>query len=146
MQLPPSPLVITERVGFSQTDAAGLIHFTTYFTLMEAAEAELFRALGLELLRTEGGRTFGYPRIDCQCRFRRPVGFDDLVTVELRIGNIIDNRIHFDFHFLGPDGARCATGSMVTAYACREEGGGLSSEPLPAPVCEKLQAWKNQAS
>ncbi|HSH09051.1 MAG TPA: thioesterase family protein [Oceanipulchritudo sp.] len=145
MQLPSSPLVIHQRVGFSQTDAAGLIHFTTYFTFMEAAEAELFRSLGLELLQTDKGRTCGYPRVDCQCRFRRPVGFDDLIQIELRIGSIQDNRIHYDFLFLGPDGSRCATGSMVTAHACREEEGSLSSVPLPAAVREKLEAWKNQA-
>ena len=39
MEKTENRMIIERRIAFSQTDAAGLIHFTTYFTLMEEAEA-----------------------------------------------------------------------------------------------------------
>jgi len=145
MQLPNFPLVIERRVDFADTDAAGLIHFTTYFRFMEAAEATLFRELGLPMLWTDEGGSYGFPRVDCQCRFRRPVTFDDLVRIEMRIDTIDANRIHYAFTFHGPGDVRCATGTMVTASVCRDASGALSSVPLPDSHLEKLMEWKNRA-
>jgi YbgC/YbaW family acyl-CoA thioester hydrolase len=138
-------MVIERRVGFSQTDAAGLIHFTTYFTFMEAAEAELFRRLGLPLIWEEDDRTFGFPRVECNCKFRRPVGFDAMVQIELKIDEIVANRISYTFTFRGERGKACATGTMVTAFACRQHSGKLESSSIPETTMTALLAWKNQA-
>ncbi|MGC9450285.1 MAG: acyl-CoA thioesterase [Oceanipulchritudo sp.] len=144
MPLPPNPLTLERRVEFSQTDAAGLMHFSAYFTFMEAAEAELFRRLGLSLLEMKDGMTCGFPRVDCQCKFRRALVFEDQVTIEMRIAEILANRIHYAFTFLDPEGNLCARGSMTTACARRETDGSLRSRELPDPVRSALQAWKNQ--
>jgi YbgC/YbaW family acyl-CoA thioester hydrolase len=144
MKLPPYPLAIERRVAFSQTDAAGLIHFSTYFIFMEAAEADLFRELGLPLLVNEPGETRGFPRVDCQCRFRRPVHFDEVVRIELSIESLEAGRIHYRFVFFNAAGDRCASGSMSTASATRTAGGDLAGVPLPVEVRSKLEAWKNQ--
>ena len=146
MNLPPNPLAIERRVAFSQTDAAGLIHFSTYFVLMEEAEAELFRALGLKLLVNEPDKTMGFPRVDCQCRFRRPVHFDEMVRIELSIEAIDSGRIHYRFVFFNSGGERCASGSMSTASAKRTAVGELASTPLSEEVGHQLQAWKNQSA
>ena len=37
------------RVEFSETDLAGIVHFSNYFRYMEAAEHEFFRSLGLSI-------------------------------------------------------------------------------------------------
>lgn len=133
------------RVEFSQTDAAGIIHFSTYFTLMEAAEAELFRGLGLSLLWRDGDTAYGFPRVDCQCRFRRPLRFDDLVRVVLDIEEIDTARIHYRFTFLDEGGKRCATGTMITACARRSPDGGLEGVDLPDALHQALLEWKNSA-
>lgn len=145
MKLPPNPLVVERRVDFSQTDAAGIIHFSTYFVFMEVAEAELFRRLGLELLSMEAGRAQGFPRVDCQCRFRRPVSFDARVRIELSIEKILSGRIRYAFRFLAESGELCAEGSMVTACAVRREDGSLEAAVLPENVRSSLEDWKNQA-
>jgi YbgC/YbaW family acyl-CoA thioester hydrolase len=146
MKLPPCPLTLEQRVAFSQTDAAGLIHFSSYFIFMEAAEAALFRDLGLKLLQSEGQETRGFPRVDCQCRFRRPVYFDEVVRTELSIESIAAGRIQYQFVFFNEAGERCATGSMSTASARRTREGGLAAAPLPEDVQRKLEAWKNQSA
>ncbi|MEX0330001.1 MAG: acyl-CoA thioesterase [Puniceicoccaceae bacterium] len=146
MDLPAPPLVIERRVPFSQTDASGLIHFTTYFTFMEAAEAELFRLLGIPLLQETDDCTRGFPRVDCQCQFKRPVGFDDLIHIKLYLDEVRENRIHYRFVFTGPNGRTCAEGSMVTAYAMRDASGRLQSANMPEETLSLLKTWKNRTS
>ncbi len=146
METPPYPLVIERRIAFSQTDAAGLIHFTTYFTLMEEAEAELFRSMDLPLLQEGGGVTTGYPRVDCQCRFRRPLAFDDPVRVELSLEEISAHRLHFRCRFQDAAGKTCASGYMVTAAARRDAGGNLEGTEIPEAVRNALTEWKKQSN
>lgn len=143
MEPPPPPLVIRRRIEFSQTDAAGLAHFSTYFFLMEAAEAELFRALGLPLLHEGAEAATGFPRTDVQCRFRRPLAFGDLVETQLRLRAVGDRSLQYSFLFLNEAGRRCATGTMSTVFARRERGGDLAAADLPANWHARLCAWVN---
>ena len=144
MQDLPYPLTLERRVEFSQTDAAGIAHFSTFFTFMEAAEAELFRRLGFPLLWEENGRGFGFPRVNCQCKFRRPVRFDEPVKIELSIEDLDSRRIHFTFVFRDPSAQRCAYGSMITACAMTGAEGSISGTTIPAGLKIALEAWKNQ--
>ncbi|MFO7724060.1 MAG: acyl-CoA thioesterase [Oceanipulchritudo sp.] len=146
MSLPPSPLALERRVAFSQTDAAGIMHFSTYFFFMEVAEADLFRQLGHPLLWHTGNTSLGFPRVDCQCRFRLPVAFDEVVRTELSIESILSGRLAYRFTFSNSDGRRCATGSMTTACASRNPDGSLSGTPLPEDLLDSLNAWKNQSA
>lgn len=144
MKLPPCPLSLVRRVDFSQTDAAGIMHFSAYFTFMEAAEAELFRDLGLPFLWTEGETGFGFPRLDCQCAFRRPLQFDDLVETRLQIDQIRSGRLHYRFTFFNEAAQECAAGSMVTAFVSRSPDHSLTGCPLPERHRTALTSWKNQ--
>lgn len=146
MPLPPFPLVLEQRVAFSQTDAAGIMHFSTYFFFMEVAEADLFRQLGHPLISHSGGGSLGFPRVDCQCRFRLPLGFDERVRTELSLESILSGRLAYRFTFSNAAGRRCATGSMTTACASRNPDGSLSGSPLPTDLLNSLNAWKNQSA
>ena len=44
-------MLCSRRVEFRDTDAAGIMHFSTYFTYMEEAEHELFRRLGTTVMQ-----------------------------------------------------------------------------------------------
>lgn len=140
---PPPPLVLRRRVAFSQTDAAGLAHFSTWFFFMEAAEAELFRSLDLPLLKVDADEACGFPRVDVQCRFRRPVTFDQMIETRLQIEELDARRIHYRFVFLNEDNQRCASGSMVTAFARRSSDQVLHGDSIPAPIHEALRQWQN---
>ena len=37
----------TKKIEFSETDMAGLVHFSNYFRYMEVAERDFFESLGL---------------------------------------------------------------------------------------------------
>ena len=51
----------TRRVEFRDTDAAGIMHFASFFPLMESVEHEFLRHLGLSVLgsMTARGRSVG---------------------------------------------------------------------------------------
>ena len=52
---------ITRRVEFSETDLAGIMHFTNFYRWMEICEHEFLRSLGLSVdMEDENGR-FGWP-------------------------------------------------------------------------------------
>ncbi|NBD38476.1 MAG: acyl-CoA thioesterase [Verrucomicrobia bacterium] len=146
MDLSPPPLCLRRRVEFSQTDAAGLAHFSTFFFFMEAAEAELFRGLDLPLLQKGAEAATGFPRSDVQCRFRRPLAFGDLVETRLSLREVTTRRLHYGFLFLNEAGKRVATGTMTTVFARRERGGELAAADLPASWQELFAEWMKAAA
>ncbi len=67
---------LRRRLDWSDTDAAGYWHHTTFWKFAEAGEAELARSIGLSDLM------FGYtPRRSISAEFHRPIFFDDEVTI-----------------------------------------------------------------
>ena len=56
---------ITRRVEFSETDLAGIMHFSNFFRFMESAEHAFFRSLGFSVARSPqraGGVSAARPR------------------------------------------------------------------------------------
>ena len=51
----PTPFHTTRFVEFSDTDMAGIVHFSAFFKYMEAAEHELLRSLGFSVYSEVGG-------------------------------------------------------------------------------------------
>ena len=52
----------SKRVEFRDTDAAGIMHFSAYFTYMEEAEHELLRSIGTSVVLNVGDDTLSWPR------------------------------------------------------------------------------------
>ena len=46
---------VRRRVEFSETDMAGIVHYSNFFRYMEAAEHAFFRSLGLSIHKQPGG-------------------------------------------------------------------------------------------
>ena len=71
---------LQRRLDWSDTDAAGYWHHSTFWKFAEAGEAELARSIGLTDLM------FGYtPRRSVSAEFHRPVFFDDEVTITFSV-------------------------------------------------------------
>ena len=69
----------TRRIEFSETDMAGLVHFSNFFKYMETAERDFFEAAGVDLIRTEPGELVGWPRARAECKFSAPLRFGDTI-------------------------------------------------------------------
>jgi len=133
------------KVEFSDTDMAGIAHFSTFFRWMEAAEAELFESLGASLISTSQGVTSGWPRVRVSCDFHAPVHFRDEVETRLYVSTVKIRAIEYAFRFYRlaqSEPQHVATGSMTTIFASRQVDSGeiVSAEIAPdlATAIEKL--------
>ncbi len=73
------------RTRFAETDAMGIIHHSAYVPYLEEARAALLRHVGhpYELVRAEG---VDFPVLEVYLRYRRPLRFDEVVTVAVTVG------------------------------------------------------------
>ena len=62
----PHEFKTTRRIEFAETDLAGIVHFSNFFRMMEAAEHAFFRSLGFSIHSYEDsvdpGNAIGRPR------------------------------------------------------------------------------------
>ncbi|MEY3392373.1 MAG: hypothetical protein RLZZ322_1222 [Verrucomicrobiota bacterium] len=132
------PFTADYRANFSDTDAAGIVHFSTIFFWVEATEEALFRHLKLPFLRTEGAKLTGFPRVRVECDFLSPTYREDVVTVALTPAEIGDKKLVWAFH-ASVGGRAVAKGALTTVYAWREGQGPMSAALVPLEVKAALQ-------
>ncbi|PXA05437.1 4-hydroxybenzoyl-CoA thioesterase [Coraliomargarita sinensis] len=132
----------TRRIEFSETDMAGLVHFSNFFKYMETAERDFFEAAGVDLIRTKPGEVVGWPRARAECKFSAPVRFGETIDIHLAVKAVKDRSIEFQFRILrrNPDGSRtqCGKGHMTTVLTELTPEGELRSVELPAHVRERI--------
>lgn len=129
------------RVEFVDTDAAGIAHFSSCFRYMEVTEHAFFRSLGFSIDMSETHKV-GWPRVRVECDYRGPLKFEDEVEVRLRVGDLKEKSVRYDFTFLkvNPGTAtEVARGSMTVVCVSRDAQGVMKSVPIPAAVAQKLK-------
>jgi acyl-CoA thioester hydrolase len=123
------------RVQFSETDLAGIAHFSAYFRFMEEAEHALWRA-ALSIGAAE--QTGGWPRVSASFDYKSPLRFEDEFDVVVQIAETTRRSIRYAFTItLG--NALVGTGTM-TAVCTMKESGHLRAVDLPADVIARLRA------
>jgi acyl-CoA thioester hydrolase len=126
----------SRRVQFSETDLAGIAHFSAYFRFMEEAEHALWRAAGLSIGAAEV--TGGWPRVAAAFEYKRPLRFEDRFEVTVCIAELTRRSIRYAFTITCDD-AVVGTGTM-TAVCTKKENGELRAIDLPADAIRRLQA------
>ncbi len=120
--MPASRFSLTRRVAFSETDAAGLVHFANFFRYMEDAEHAFLRSLGLRVHHDHEAGTAGFPRVSAACDYLAPLRFEDEFVIDLRVAGKTAKAITYAFTFTRPDGndtIRVATGRLTVVYVTR---------------------------
>jgi len=125
--------------AFADTDAAGIVHFTTVFRWVEGAEEALFAELGLDFIRRDGAALRGFPRVAVGCEYLAPVERGDRVTLALRPAEIGDKRLCWSFE-ASVGGRAVAKGTLATVYAWRDGTGPMQAALVPAEVKRALEA------
>jgi len=121
------------RVRYAETDQMGLAYNGNYFAWMEVGRTEFFRELGMPYKDFEERGVF-LPVIETGCRYKKPVRYDDLLTVETEVTELTPVRIRFDYVFSLDDVK--AKGFTTHAF--------VNSEGRPVNVSKKapdLYAW-----
>jgi len=108
---------VQRRVEFRDTDAAGIVHFSAFFPMMESAEHELLRHLGLSVMQPlENGSHLTWPRVSASCNYLNAARFEDILTVEVSIAKIGTTSLTYSFLFRRGD-LEIARG-VITAVCC----------------------------
>ncbi len=131
----------TRRVEFRDTDAAGIMHFSTYFLKMEEVEHEFLRSLGLSVVMPgDNGTHLSWPRVAVQCDYRGAARFEQVLEIDLGVERLGQSSVSYVLTFrIGQQ--TLATGK-VTAVFCRFDGAERPQPlPIPADIRAKLTAY-----
>jgi acyl-CoA thioester hydrolase len=128
---------ITVRVRYAETDRMGLLHHANYLVYFEQGRIELLRSLGQSYKQLEDQ---GYLMVltKLEVRYRRPVRYDDLVTVRTSVVRTTAVRIDHRYEVLR-DGLLVAEGASTLACVDRD------GNPQALPECLRTTPGQRQA-
>jgi acyl-CoA thioester hydrolase len=111
---PPFKFAARTRVGFSDTDAQGIVYYGRYNPYFDLARVEYTRELGL-LHRPVGAGEFVMRANDVE--YFAPAVFDDEIEVHVRVSRLGRTSVTFEFaaHRV-PDGALMVTAHQTVVY------------------------------
>jgi len=137
-----SEFTITRRVEFSETDLAGIVHFSNFFRYMEAAEHAFFRSLGYSIHTTQIQQPVGWPRVHASCDYKRPLRFEDEFEVRLLVREVREKTIRYEFSFRKTSGFAAedvARGELIVACVSKGADGGMKAVPIPREIAALIQ-------
>jgi len=138
----PCEFTLTRRVEFSETDMAGIMHFSNFFRYMEAAEHAFLRSLGLSVDLRGVAPGLCLPRVHAACDYRAPLRFEDEVEVHLVVARKTTRSLEYHFRFRRRAGKRSeavARGSFTVVCARRRPDGSLRAAPLPKVISDRIR-------
>jgi acyl-CoA thioester hydrolase len=129
------------RVEFSETDMAGIVHYSNFFRYMEIAEHGFFRALGHSVVMDDFEPAVGWPRVHAECEYRQPLRFEDEVEIHLLVSAKKSKSLSYVFKFSRINGAKhepVARGSVTVVCVTKEAGGKFSAAQIPKAFADKI--------
>jgi YbgC/YbaW family acyl-CoA thioester hydrolase len=133
------------RVEFSDTDMAGIMHYSNFFRFMETAEHGFFRSLGFTIAPRQfeaGHSKVGWPRVHASCDYHQPLRFEDLVEIHLLVAEKKSKAITYQFRFRKLDGGEArevARGRLtVVCVGYDEKSGAMKATNLPPEISSRI--------
>ena len=123
---PPFKFSAYTRVGFSDTDAQGIVYYGRYFPYFDQARVEYHRHLGL-LAHDTGGRAFVMRASSVV--YEAPARFDDLLEVFVRTRRIGRTSVTYDLraHRIEDDTLMCTAEQTLVLIDA------VGRRPTPVP-------------
>jgi acyl-CoA thioester hydrolase len=136
MQKPPFKFSARTRVGFSDTDAQGIVYYGRYNPYFDLARVEYLRQLGL--LHYPGDGDFVMRANDVE--YFAPARFDDELEVFARVARIGRTSVTFEFAAYKTDEELLmVTAHQTLVYVDLPERKAI---PVPAAYAEKVLAFE----
>jgi acyl-CoA thioester hydrolase len=137
----PHEFTIIRRVEFSETDMAGIMHYSNFFRFMETAEHAFFRSLGFSIVTTQTDPPVGWPRVHASCDFKQPLKFEDEVEVRLLVLEKRTKSLDYQFQFRrAGDPALVAVGRLTVVCVVKGADGKMAACTIPGALAEKIEA------
>ncbi len=136
---------VTRTVEFSETDMAGIVHFSNFFRYMDAVEHAFYRSLGFSAMTQDTDPPLGWPRVHASCDYRRPLRFENLVEIHLLVAARKARTLEHQIRFYRLDPAtrerleEVARGKVVVVCVARAPDGSFQATPIPAAIAERIQ-------
>jgi acyl-CoA thioester hydrolase len=127
---PPFKFSAYTRVGFSDTDAQGIVYYGRYLPYFDFARTEYLRHLGL-LGRAAGGSEFVMRALSVV--YEAPARFDDLLEVFVRTRRIGRTSLTNEFCAVHEDGRLMCTAQQTLVLVDL-------GEHRPVPVADDIRA------
>jgi YbgC/YbaW family acyl-CoA thioester hydrolase len=133
---------LQRRVEFSETDAAGIVHFSNFFRYMESAEHAFFRSLGYSVLLADHTPPLGFPRVHAEADYKVPLRFEDLVEIHLLVREKRVKTLSYLFKFRNLSASppvEAARGALTVVCVEKKADGAFASTRIPHDLAEKIK-------
>jgi YbgC/YbaW family acyl-CoA thioester hydrolase len=138
---------LRRRVEFSETDMAGIVHYSNFFRYMESAEHAFFRSLGFSIVTREVDPPVGWPRVHASCDYMAPLRFEDEIEIHLLVTGKKSKSLSYEFRFRkinGGEAVEVARGAL-TVVCVRHEGNHMKAAAIPLAIAEKIEVAPTSA-
>ncbi|HEX3799907.1 MAG TPA: thioesterase family protein [Verrucomicrobiae bacterium] len=133
---------VLRRVEFSETDMAGIVHYSNFFRYMETAEHGFIRSLGYSVVMNQFDPPVGWPRVKAECEYRQPLRFEDEVEIQLLVSAKKSKSLSYVFNFWKIKGEireQVARGTITVVCVIRQADGKFSAANIPAAFADRIQ-------
>ncbi len=138
----PYEFKITRRVEFSETDMAGIVHFSNFYKYMESAEHAFFRSLGFSIVTKQTDPPVGWPRVHASFDFKHPLRFEDEVEIHLLVAEKKSRSLTYLFKLNkinSPQPIQVARGRLTVVCVTKDKDGKMSAAPIPAELAKLIE-------
>jgi acyl-CoA thioester hydrolase len=138
MAKPPFKLSARVRVGFSDTDAQGIVYYGRYLPYFDMARVEYLRRL--DLLHPEALTGYEFVMRACTIEYFAPAVFDDEIDVYVRLARFGRTSATFEcaaYRF--PDDVLMVTAALTLVLVDLEE---RRAVPIPDAYRERIRAFE----
>jgi acyl-CoA thioester hydrolase len=128
------------RVRFCETDLMGIVHHANYLPYFEMGRVEWLRARGVTYAQW-AQRGVHLPVVEVTTRYRKPVRFDDELTLTTTLAELKQHSLRYDYRLRlgGEQGELAAEGSTRLASVIESVAGGVTTHKL-APFSDEMLA------
>jgi acyl-CoA thioester hydrolase len=133
---PPFKFSATTRVGFSDTDAQGVVYYGRYMPYFDLARVEYHRSL--DMFRAEPQeREFVMRAVHIE--YHQPARFDDLIEVDVRISRIGTTSATYEFAAYLEGEMLAVTAAQTAVLVDLSDG---KPSPIPGWWRERIRAFE----
>jgi len=132
---------VVRRVEFSDTDMAGIVHYSNFFRYMETAEHAFFRSLGFSVVTRQVDPPVGWPRVHAACDYRRPLQFEDEVEIHMLVARKKSKSLTYQFRFrkLNATEPYEVARGLLTVVCVRHQKGKMKAAKIPKAIADKIK-------
>jgi len=131
------------QVEFSDTDLAGIMHFSNFLRFVESAEHAFFRSLGSSVQTSDGEGHRGWPRLEISCNYYKPARFEQALKTCLRIEEVRNSGVRYGFWIFAEgaaDSAPLAAGTFTIIHVALDpKTGTMQKARIPDALRQRLE-------